>query len=71
MSSETMRAMEMLQAAQVALARAESEEYCCAAARNQAVGKARKPVKRWATWLADRAVLQGADDNAEGQDDDN
>jgi hypothetical protein len=43
--------------AQARLREAEAAEYCCDASKNQAVGKARKQVKRWSNWLADNAVL--------------
>ena len=46
---------------------AENAEYCCDASRNQAVGKTRKQVKRWETFIADHQSL--TQDGAEERDD--
>jgi hypothetical protein len=35
----------------------QAADYCCIHSRNQAVGNARKQVKRWETWIADQQVL--------------
>ena len=51
------QAQTLLARARINLENVEAEDYCCDAAHNQAVGAARKQVKRWETWLADRDVL--------------
>lgn len=54
----TSRAQLRLRDAEAALKRAQDAHYCCTHSRNQAVGAARKQVKRWEGWLADAEVLR-------------
>ena len=62
-------AQSLLRVARRRLVTAEGEHYCCNALRNQEVGKAKKQVKRWETWLIDRDILAGEDDDSDDSDD--
>lgn len=53
----TIKAQNKLREAEAHLEQVKAAEYCCDHNRNQALGHAKKQVKRWKGWISDRKVL--------------